>query len=82
MIDDLEQGNAAPLIQKSKVSQEGQIEQSEKFTCGICYEEYNQGEVQLKMLEKCHHTFCADCFEQTFKACIEDQSKSHLLKCP
>ena len=82
MMADIENGKSSPLILKSNVPEENQCEQTDKFNCGICYEDFNKGEVELKMLDKCHHTFCADCFKETFRALIEDQSKHHMLKCP
>lgn len=47
----------------------------EQFTCGICYCDYSLKEV--KFLEECKHTFCVDCFQETFRALVEDQGKSH-----
>ena len=34
----------------------------DKFYCGICYCEYDIEENDIKMLEKCGHSFCTDCF--------------------
>ena len=54
------------------------------FTCGICYEEYDASspEFQVKMLNSCEHTFCAECFTEYFRSLVEDQNKHHLLICP
>jgi ariadne-1 len=54
------------------------------FSCGICYIDYNleAKETQIKFLEKCGHKFCSECFGECFRALVEDQGKSHLLKCP
>ena len=41
------------------------IEKSETFTCGICFTEYEENDplLDLKMLEKCKHAFCGECFK-------------------
>ena len=54
----------------------------DKFYCGICYCEYDIEQNDIKMLEKCGHSFCIDCFKETFRSCIEDQNKHHNLECP
>ena len=53
------------------------------FTCGICLEEYHADDpaFRVKMLS-CEHTFCEDCFRETFRAMIEDQNRAHQLMCP
>jgi len=62
MISDIEESGQVPLIRKSKVQEKGHSDNADKFNCGICYEDYDPGEVELKMLDNCNHTFCADCF--------------------
>lgn len=52
------------------------------FTCGICYCDYDLKTDQVKFLEECNHTFCAECFQEFFRSMIEDQNKHHQLKCP
>ena len=54
---------------------------SSMFFCNICYIEYNLNEedskemgIQIKMLD-CGHAFCNHCFEETFRAMIEDQNR-------
>ena len=44
------------------------------FSCGICYEDFDttDNSVEIKMLEKCNHTFCGDCFKEYFRSMIED----------
>ena len=53
-----------------------------KFECGICYEEYDPEVTELKMLEECHHLFCADCFTENFRVLIEEENAHSKLKCP
>ena len=52
------------------------------FTCNICYGEFNLSETQVKMLDKCKHAFCAECFKETYRAQIEDQNMYEKLNCP
>lgn len=52
------------------------------FECGICYGDYDPQVTELKMLEECHHTFCADCFKETYRVLIEDEFGHARLKCP
>ena len=60
------------------------------FNCGICYEDYDLNELdskgeplyEIKMLDKCNHTFCSECFKETFRTLIEDQNRSHDIRCP
>lgn len=57
------------------------------FTCGICYMDYDASNKtgtseQVKMLEKCQHMFCAECFTEYYKSMIEKQNNHHRLKCP
>ena len=44
------------------------------FSCGICYCDYDltTDQVQVKMLDECKHTFCSECFTETFRSMIED----------
>lgn len=70
------------IDEENEPNQEVVLSKPEVFNCGICYEDYKPGEVELKMLDQCNHTFCADCFQETYRALIEDQSKHHMLKCP
>ena len=75
---------AQPQNQGSK--EEEKIDEN-MFTCAICYEEYDLGaegdeKVELKMLDACKHTFCGDCFSQFFASLIEDQNRSHDMRCP
>ena len=44
------------------------------FTCEICFCEYDLKEdpTQVKMLAKCGHTFCSECFRDYYKSLIED----------
>ena len=51
---------------------EAKLDNPDIFNCGICYGEYNLKETQVKFLEKCKHTFCIDCFQETFRALVED----------
>lgn len=55
-----------------------------KFTCPICTDEFdvNSKDFQVKMLDKCKHAFCGECFEEYFRSLIEDQNRHHDLKCP
>ena len=64
--DDLEGGEGVNL-------ENIQIDEN-VFTCGICYEDYDMenNSVEIKMLEQCNHTFCGNCFEEFFRALIED----------
>ena len=43
-----------------------------KFTCGICYEEYdpNCPDFEVKMLTDCKHTFCKECFTSYYESLI------------
>ena len=55
------------------------------FECGICYMSYSNTDPEfndVKYLDKCGHTFCKECFTETFRSLIEDQNKVHMLKCP
>ena len=54
------------LIEKPDI--ENNIKPSEKFTCGMCYNEYEENDplLDLKMLDKCKHAFCGECFKEYF----------------
>ena len=63
------------------------MKKDEIFTCSICYEDFDMEEVnakkvEIKMLNKCNHMFCSDCFKEAFRAQIEDLNMSHHIKCP
>lgn len=65
-------------------------QEKEEFTCGICYCDYkvdasqgtNDEYSRKMMLSGCGHVFCQDCFKEFYRTLIEDQMKSHDLKCP
>ena len=64
---------------------ENQTPNSSLFFCSICYGEYDLAidkTISVKMLDKCKHAFCSDCFTETFRSMIEDQNKFARLKCP
>ena len=55
------------------------------FECGICYSIFVESDPEfndVKFLEKCGHAFCKECFVESFRSLIEDQNKSHMVKCP
>ena len=66
------------------------VDLNSKFYCGICYEYYDlqerdeEGQLvnQVKMLSACGHTFCRDCFQETFRALIEEWNRGATLRCP
>jgi len=57
------------------------------FNCGICYCDYDLKSsefkhMDIKMLSKCNHAFCGDCFTEYYRSLVEDQYKMNNLKCP
>ena len=38
------------------------------FKCGICYEDFDTKDpnFKVKMLDKCNHTFCSQCFQDYY----------------
>ena len=68
--------NQAPLLEHT------QLPQKLTFYCAICYTDYDQNQTPIKFLEKCGHTFCADCFKDNYRCLIEDMGQTHNLKCP
>ncbi len=60
-------------------------EQPEEVECQICFgssADNEQGELKFITLGGCSHSFCSECFEETFRSLIEDQNQHSKLKCP
>lgn len=59
-----------------------------KFTCGMCYEEFDltteegQKQANVKFLSECGHAFCGECFGEYYRTMIELQYMHDKLKCP
>lgn len=72
--------NIEKMLDEETLSRNQGTNEPLMFHCGICYEDYDLGErdvaglpvYQVKMLDSCKHTFCHECFEETFRVLIED----------
>ena len=57
------------------------------FSCAICFGDYDaqnpeDKDSELRRLEKCKHTFCAECFREFYRTLIEDMYQHDCLRCP
>lgn len=74
-------------VHLEKEKQEDAVE-IRTLTCEICYEEIDLelSRVMVKplifQLGACGHTFCRDCFQETFHSMIMEQNRHDDLRCP
>lgn len=51
--------------------------------CQICYSSScDQQGLKFICLTDCQHSFCSECFEETYRSLIEDENALHKIKCP
>ena len=62
-------------------------EPKQHLMCEICYETFEDEDSETRVdlffkLEACCHTFCKDCFRDTFHSLIQEQNRYDELQCP
>ena len=57
--------------------------ESNILTCDICYSSQSDyPDLKFVCLDLCNHSFCSDCFSETYRSLIEDQNALSKIKCP
>ena len=51
--------------------------------CQICYSSScDYPDIKFVSLNDCKHSFCSECFQETYRSLIEDQNALEKIKCP
>ena len=57
--------------------------ESTAMSCEICYSSSSDyPDIKFVCLKECKHSFCEECFQETYRSLIEDQNALDKIKCP
>lgn len=85
---DIENGKAGEGASKEQREDVAVSPEKETLTCEICYDtiEIVKGALaqdqNIFKLQACSHTFCRECFQETFHSLILEQNRHDDLQCP